>query len=148
MNTMLSPIKVNSNTIELIVHTPCYWVLYLLSVTYNFPLLRLSPEKYFYFKSYSCKMFYWILTKWDQLTQEDCDPNSEPEAGSSPRKLQVRSSRFCCGLNGARPMRWDWQKSRCVSNRECCGSSPEFVRPEVLRKCYKVNVKVNVNQYP
>ena len=26
INTMLCPIKVNSNTIELTVHTSCYWV--------------------------------------------------------------------------------------------------------------------------
>ena len=33
-NNMLCTIKVNSNTIELTVHTSCYWVLDLLCVTY------------------------------------------------------------------------------------------------------------------
>ena len=32
MNTKLCPIKVNSNTIELIVYTSCFWVLDLLCV--------------------------------------------------------------------------------------------------------------------
>ena len=35
INTMLCPIKNNSNTIELTVPTSCYWVLDLLCVTNN-----------------------------------------------------------------------------------------------------------------
>ena len=40
INAMLCPIKVDSNTIEPIVHTFCYWVLDLLCVTINFVCIK------------------------------------------------------------------------------------------------------------